>query len=601
MGIRIIELECPNCGGNLKRVKRDMCKCPFCNAYFLIDKQKDEVIQVPKPASSSGALRAAFVCLMLIILMILIMITAPKEKVKTESPQPAAVTSRMISSPYFIEFIDRVFSKTPETITKQELESVQMLAFEDTLNNHYLRYRLYGKEDERILIEAEIYERMKDLRFFSCLEELDVDGSQVGKEEVGKMQQLKKLACGNNPQSLAQSVYDVNNLQSLVLDFNSETMQGIAQFANLEELGIDNNDLTDISEVTMLSKLRSLSVDADALTDYAMIAELQNLRALSFEDESAKDVSFIGSMPELTSLHVIRTKTRDFSFLENNTQLKELVFDNNDEAKDYSVIGALTNLEVLGVPSASDDTVPGLQNLSKLRELTIDGSADLRVVHSLPNLEKLFLSYGSYDLSPLAGVTNLKVFGYQSLAGGIGHAEALKSLPNLEVVDISGVSLLQDMTFLFELPTMKELYIRDSKIGMYPDEIAQNDSLKILDISYSSFVTNLNVSSQGVVTFADYDKLEFADYQQMLEAFTGLEELYARGNNIDSLGFTSNYPSLKILDISDNYVKDLSPLDSLGQLEIVYCSDNPIANKPEVSYVIVDGEDLSGEWHRNAS
>ena len=126
--------------------------------------------------------------------MLLIMIGEPKEKVKTASPQPAAVTARMISSPYFIEFIDRVFAKTPETITKQELESVQMLAFEDTLNNHYLRYRLYGEETERLLIQAEIYHRMEDLWAFSCLEELDVDGSQVGKEDVGNMQKLKKVS-----------------------------------------------------------------------------------------------------------------------------------------------------------------------------------------------------------------------------------------------------------------------------------------------------------------------------------------------------------------------------------------------------------------------
>lgn len=44
--LRLVEMECPNCGGALKRIKRDTCKCQYCNSYFLIDRDKENIVPV---------------------------------------------------------------------------------------------------------------------------------------------------------------------------------------------------------------------------------------------------------------------------------------------------------------------------------------------------------------------------------------------------------------------------------------------------------------------------------------------------------------------------------------------------------------------------
>ena len=49
----------------------------------------------------------------------------------------------------------------------------------------------------------------------------------------------------------------------------------------------------------------------------------------------------------------------------------------------------------------------------------------------------------------------------------------------------------------------------------------------------------------------------------------------------------SQLPRLVYLDITNNYVTDLSPLAGLGQLEVVVCKNNPVDGRTEPKNVIM--------------
>ena len=71
--------------------------------------------------------------------------------------------------------------------------------------------------------------------------------------------------------------------------------------------------------------------------------------------------------------------------------------------------------------------------------------------------------------------------------------------------------------------------------------------------------------------------------------FPNLEQLYLKGNELTDLSFITEcgLTNLRTLDITDNYIVDLSPLADLAQLEIVACEDNPIADTAGLDDLLV--------------
>jgi len=64
----------------------------------------------------------------------------------------------------------------------------------------------------------------------------------------------------------------------------------------------------------------------------------------------------------------------------------------------------------------------------------------------------------------------------------------------------------------------------------------------------------------------------------LLPLFPQVERLSLAGDELQSLAFVSSMPNLRELDISDNYITDVSPLTKLAHLERLSCGGNPITN-----------------------
>ncbi|MBQ1171074.1 MAG: leucine-rich repeat domain-containing protein [Lachnospiraceae bacterium] len=585
--IRVVKAECPNCGATLKRVRKDTFKCAYCNAFFLIDRQEDKVVVTPKETNTENntnipavILFFCFVC----ILSVVLLMSAREEKGNETEPVMEVVSRYEISSPYFISFVEQVFGKNVSEVTRKELATIKYLRLRDPADQYFVDYRIGDGEIQTVEIKTTAEGRMDDIRFFSGLEELDIGYKMLSKGQLDGLKNLIALACGNTPKDLLAIVPKTENIKSLNLDYSQNELEGIDKFVSLERLMIDNYNLTDLTLVSELQNLKELSVNADALIQYESIKNISGLETLYIESDSVRDLSFLNQLTNLRELEIRDTEICDIRFLEDMTTLKKLRLDYNNEINDFMVIEKLTELEELMIYySSSKQGILDFSKFPNLKSLEIYGIDYLQSLQSLTGLEKLKLhGCSQIDLRVVSGLPNLKEIQIYSNYGDVDHFEELANLPSLEILDMRDTSLLTDISVVFQIPTLKELYLTNSKVGVEVEKLKENNTLKVLDIGGTSFITNINVLSEGFVKMANYDSLAFSDLKDALSHFSGLEELYVKGNKIETLDFIASFPKLKVLDITDNYIKDLTPLLDLPDLQIVYCKDNPISQEQKI-------------------
>jgi internalin A len=121
------------------------------------------------------------------------------------------------------------------------------------------------------------------------------------------------------------------------------------------------------------------------------------------------------------------------------------------------------------------------------------------------------------------------------------------TLPNLELIDISLIEKLQNLT---------ELYLSHNLIS----EIYALESLKSLNVLW--------LNNNQINDISPIQKL------------THLRELWINDNHIKSLNGVRNLDFLVRLISNNNKISDISPLEKLSNLEVVDLRDNPIEELP---------------------
>lgn len=69
----------------------------------------------------------------------------------------------------------------------------------------------------------------------------------------------------------------------------------------------------------------------------------------------------------------------------------------------------------------------------------------------------------------------------------------------------------------------------------------------------------------------DYDEVSLSDHMDFFMNFPNLEQLYVQKGDIHTIDFVKEMEHLRILDITDNYISDISALHELPSFEKLYC------------------------------
>ena len=228
------------------------------------------------------------------------------------------------------------------------------------------------------------------------------------------------------------------------------------------------------------------------------------------------------------------------------------------DVTDYTDLKWLPDLEELTAQNCAAKSLTPIGQLSKLQTLqitgTVLGSADLKMIASLPELRSLSLP--GCQISTISSLAGAKKLTYLDLS-------------NNPIRDISVISGMQ---------RLQTLYLQQNAI-VNLDALKGLKQLQTLDVSHNSIsslaplsdlfaLRYLNISSNDLMTLAGIENL------------TGLTHLLASQNNMTDILPLSLLTQLQVLDISNNTVLNIDPVGAMLKLEELDFSHNEVSTLP---------------------
>ncbi len=380
-----------------------------------------------------------------------------------------------------------------------------------------------------------------------------------------------------------------------------QTLEGLQFAANLRELSIAGDNVTDLSPLENLINLNTLNLSSNNISDIsALVAnsglgegDTVNLTDNPLSPQARDDIEVLRArgvivsadeagactgpvdVPNANLEAAIRDelgKPEGELSCEDLAELRELAaFSVGDlegiqfavnltdldlslgNFSDITLLGGLTELRSLNLERVDVDDLAPLANLTNLTTLFVGGSdvSDLAPLANLTNLTTLFVGGGGVsDLTPLANLTNLTSL----LVSGddLGDLTPLAGLTRLVRLEIPS-SNVGDLAPLANLTALEALFLRGNRVRNV-GPLADLTSLLTLDLS--------NNAVRDVAPLADLN----------------VTSLDLSGNRISSLDPLGSLTGLTSLQLFDAGISDIAALESLTELEILDLSGNAISD-----------------------
>ena len=522
------------------------------------------------------------------------MVSAPTTPQWQEEFDPEELTAdaHLPASESFQALVAQVFGKDFSAITPADLEQITELEFYYDEDNRKCEtcYLEDGTSFDFLRNEA-LDMDWADLSCFKGVSWLSLEYGYLNPGDLMGMESLTSIASDMTLAELYEAVPHPENIDYIQIEsaIFMDSCDGIEKFPNLTYFATDCMDLQDISALTALPDLEGLALtDCDRLTDFSPLYEMTGLEILSIQSSSLKDIGFVKNMPYLDHLSIADAdELMSIEALEAcSGTLTELYLKDTWKLSDFSVIEKLTNLTDLELTLSYDHQLPSFENLKNLTYLSLYGADDLSPIAQAKEL--LYLSLDNCDcedLSFMKELPNLLYLDLQDMSGYYVSLDPVLELPNLLGLDISRSVVYADAAKLLSIPTLEEFYMEECSIGFDMDHVPVNEALTVLDMNE----VTLYQLSDGYGWLQEQETLSLSDHTGLFANFPNLEQLYLKGNELTDLSFITEcgLTNLRTLDITDNYIVDLSPLADLAQLEIVACEDNPIADTAGLDDLLV--------------
>jgi internalin A len=182
------------------------------------------------------------------------------------------------------------------------------------------------------------------------------------------------------------------NLRSLIVNGNFESVEQLSNMQYLEKLSIGSNALENVDALYNLNELVELNLGAGSIISIDGIENLVNLEVLRLWSENVKDFSPISTLTNLRVLTLRGNKIADITFVENLTKLEHLTLTENDIV-DLTPLTGLERLKYLTVNSNEIVDIEPLRYLSSLEDLILvdNNITSVEPLTQLVHLKKLYL------------------------------------------------------------------------------------------------------------------------------------------------------------------------------------------------------------------
>ena len=488
-------------------------------------------------------------------------------------------------SKFFWQLAEVIFDKSLTDITDEEFASLTALQID--MDEKDIYYAVNYEMGTPLYFDEGIEIDFSDLKCFPGLEWISLEGDEFDAGDLDGLAYLYGVYSDNTLDELIKIIPNPENITELgfVASFLDHDLSKLEQFPNLEYLYMEGERLTDVSALKNYPNLKGLAMyDFDSLMDYSPLMSLTALEELTIHSNQMKTADFIKVMPNLTYLEIEGSKITDISALSACPELTGLTLVKNNSVKDYSPVGELVNLTDLTIHKGADAVMPSLEKLTYLERASFTNleENELPLITAASNIYSLYLeNCHDHNLEALTALpltslslVDCSVYGEQML-------EPLTWLP-LEYLDLSKSYMFGNMEEVFGIPTLQYLYLDKVKGVIDFDNVPYNDSLVVLSMN------GLKINSES---YGSTEQLHLSEHYDFFDHFPNLAELYLAKMEIDNIEFVENLPWLVYLDITNNNVTSLKPLENLSYFRKVWCGQNTILEwMSEDSGIEVDSE-----------
>ena len=393
--IKLVQLQCPNCGGKVNKIDEDIARCPHCEAEFLIDEgQPENVIHIHEAEKKTpwAAIVVAVVLLGMVSVLLPLLLQEAKNTNQSISQVIVPEEKAKFDSSFYQEFVMQVYGTSYEKVADEQLKELTYISIYSKEGMECVSYRLGDEQVREVMLSSDLYKDHGDLVNFPNLEGIYLQYGSLPKMILSTFSQLSELESENSPEELALSLPAPEKLKKFVCHRNY-SMAGINAFENLEYFESDYYDAKDIRALGSLKKLKTLIIrGGDEIEDFGALQALTELEVLYLESNQIKEISFVSRMDHLREFTLRDSIAIDLSPLSDKTELTYLELEDNYDVKDYSVLSELTALETLHLDLCTYGEMPEVSGWSKLTELSVSGADSLQFLSQLPTLKKLYPS-----------------------------------------------------------------------------------------------------------------------------------------------------------------------------------------------------------------
>ena len=193
-----------------------------------------------------------------------------------------------------------------------------------------------------------------------------------------------------------------------------------------------------------------------------------------------------------------------------------------------------------------------------------------------PRLQSLALhDVYVYDMSALTSLQNLTSLELYDMSVEPEALESVMKLTELEYLSVYSSFIWGNAQQLLSLPNLKEFNMEDCDAGFDVNSLTPNNKLEVLNMNHAK----LYVLENGKWNYGEDDTyLSLSEHTNIFTNYPNLQELYIAEHEIDNIEFAIYLPRVKVLDLTDNYVTNLSALTALTNLKSVMCYNNPIVD-----------------------
>ena len=348
------------------------------------------------------------------------------------------------------------------------------------------------------------------------------------------------------------------------LDVSETSIEDLSPVRNLNKLKVLRANSTLIDDISALKyniTLEELEVANTTVEDLGVLTSLRNLQKLNVANTQVSRITNLKSCPNLTSLNLGGTRIANIGVVQDLTQLKSLDI-SNTAVRDLGPVGSLKDLQSLNISGSAITNLQALSEMENLRELQCSNTAvsDLTPLKSHRRLSKVYCDHSKIGVMEASAFTKDNPF---TLV--IYDTEALKN-------------------WWRELPIYwKAVFSKQIQVDSEPttEQLHQIINLQELDLSGNTYMQNL----MPVSRLTNLKSLNIANteigFLQPISGLGNLESLNIEHTYINDLKALQDMTSLRFLNIMNTPITDLTPL--LGDNNIaVILADSTAINKQNV-------------------